>query len=239
MTRALPLLLICTLSAVSWAAAPDSTPAKPAAKASAASPNVPQTEEDKTAYAIGELVSGNLKSFSFNKREIQMVQVGLGDGLKGAKSAVNVDEYRAKAQALQTARMAVVASKEKDVGKAYRDEAAKAKGATTTSTGIVITTLTEGTGAAPAAEDQVKVNYEGKLIDGTVFDSSIQRGQPATFKLSQVVPCWGEALQHMKVGGKSQIVCPSDTAYGDRGSPPKIAGGATLVFNVELLDIVK
>jgi FKBP-type peptidyl-prolyl cis-trans isomerase FkpA len=83
------------------------------------------------------------------------------------------------------------------------------------------------------------VHYEGKLIDGTVFDSSIKRGEPATFPLSGVVPCWTEAVQRMKVGGKSRILCPSDVAYGDRGQPPSIPGGSTLDFTVELLEIVK
>jgi FKBP-type peptidyl-prolyl cis-trans isomerase FkpA/FKBP-type peptidyl-prolyl cis-trans isomerase FklB len=85
----------------------------------------------------------------------------------------------------------------------------------------------------------VKVHYHGTLTDGTVFDSSVQRGQPATFPLSGVIKCWTEGVQEIKVGGKSKLVCPSDIAYGDRGSPPKIKPGATLVFEVELLEIVK
>jgi FKBP-type peptidyl-prolyl cis-trans isomerase FkpA/FKBP-type peptidyl-prolyl cis-trans isomerase FklB len=129
--------------------------------------------------------------------------------------------------------------KEKTNGAAYATKAAGEKGATKTSSGIVITTLTPGTGASPTATDEVKVHYEGKLIDGTVFDSSIKRGEPATFPLNGVIPCWTEALQTMKVGGKSRIVCPSDLAYGDRGQPPQIRPGAALIFEVQLLDIVK
>jgi FKBP-type peptidyl-prolyl cis-trans isomerase FkpA len=102
-----------------------------------------------------------------------------------------------------------------------------------------MTTVADGSGASPAPDDEVKVNYEGRLIDGTVFDSSYKRGQPASFKLNGVVPCWTEALQHMKVGGKMTLVCPPDLAYGDRGAPPSIPGGSTLVFQVELLDVVK
>jgi FKBP-type peptidyl-prolyl cis-trans isomerase FkpA/FKBP-type peptidyl-prolyl cis-trans isomerase FklB len=102
-----------------------------------------------------------------------------------------------------------------------------------------MTTITPGKGAAPAAEDTVKVHYHGTLIDGTVFDSSVQRGEPATFRLNGVIKCWTEGVQRMKVGSKSRLVCPPQIAYGDRGAPPRIKPGATLVFEVELLDIVK
>ncbi len=233
MTRIFPLIVLSTLSAAAWAAAP-ATPAAAAATAGGL-----QTEEDKTAYAIGQIVGSNLKSFTFSKHEMQMVESGFAAGLHGTKPAVDVDSYRSKAQALQVARVGLLVEKSKQAGKDFRAKAATDKDTETTSTGVVITTLSAGSGAAPTADDQVKVHYEGKLTDGTLFDSSIQRGEPMTFKLSAVVPCWTEALQHMKVGGKSRIICPSDVAYGDRGSPPKIPGGATLVFNVELLDIVK
>jgi FKBP-type peptidyl-prolyl cis-trans isomerase len=135
--------------------------------------------------------------------------------------------------------MAAMAVKQKELGKAFLAKAAAAPGATKTPSGIVITSLKAGTGASPKASDEVKVHYEGKLVDGSVFDSSIKRGEPATFPLGGVIPCWTEAVQTMKVGGKSRIVCPPETAYGERGSPPRIAGGSTLVFDVELLDIGK
>ena len=97
----------------------------------------------------------------------------------------------------------------------------------------------EGTGASPTATDAVRVNYRGTLMDGTEFDSSYKRNEPATFPLNRVIPCWTEAVQKMKVGGKAKIVCPSSIAYGDRGAPPKIKPGAPLVFEVELLSIEK
>ena len=105
--------------------------------------------------------------------------------------------------------------------------------------GAIVTTLKEGNGPSPKASDTVKVNYQGTLVDGTVFDSSIQRGEPATFPLANVIKCWTEGVQEIKVGGKSRLVCPANVAYGDRGSPPAIKSGATLVFEVELLEIVK
>jgi hypothetical protein len=97
--------------------------------------------------------------------------------------------------------------------------------------------ITPGTGASPKATDTVTVNYEGRLTDGTVVDSSVQRGEPATVPLNRVIKCWTEALQRIKVGGKSRLVCPADLAYGDQGWPPLIKPGATLVFDVELLRI--
>lgn len=231
MTRFLAVMLLCATTTVAWSAAPAAAPAAPKSG--------PQTEAEKTAYAIGQIVGTNLdKSFAFTKEEMKAAEAGFAAGLTGSKPAVDIDAYRAKAQALQQERAAAIVARAKEAGKAFRDQAATGKNTETTATGIVITTLTEGSGANPTSADKVKVHYEGKLIDGTVFDSSLKRGEPATFPLSGVVPCWTEALQHMKVGGKSRILCPAEVAYGDHGNQ-SIPGGSTLDFTVELLDIVK
>jgi FKBP-type peptidyl-prolyl cis-trans isomerase FkpA len=116
---------------------------------------------------------------------------------------------------------------------------AQEKGAKKLDSGVIYIEEKAGTGDSPKATDKVKVHYTGKLTDGTVFDSSVERGQPATFPLNQVIKCWTEGVVQMKPGGKAKIVCPSDVAYGDRGAPPKIKPGSTLVFDVELLEIVK
>jgi len=121
--------------------------------------------------------------------------------------------------------------------KSYLDKAAAEPGAKRTSSGLVYRELKAGTGASPTAADTVKVHYRGTLTDGTEFDSSYKRNEPISFPLRGVIPCWTEGVQMMKVGGKSQLVCPSSIAYGDIGHPPKIPGGATLVFEVELLGI--
>jgi FKBP-type peptidyl-prolyl cis-trans isomerase FkpA len=102
---------------------------------------------------------------------------------------------------------------------------------------MVVRTLTPGTGPNPVASDTVKVHYTGTLTDGTVFDSSVKRKEPATFPLNGVIKCWTEGVQKMKVGEKAKLTCPSDLAYGDNGRPPTIPGGATLIFEVELLEI--
>jgi FKBP-type peptidyl-prolyl cis-trans isomerase len=122
-------------------------------------------------------------------------------------------------------------------GQGFLDKAAAEPGAIRTPTGLVYRELKAGSGPSPTASDIVKVHYRGTLVDGTEFDSSYKRNEPATFPLGQVIPCWTEGVQKMKVGGKSQLVCPSTIAYGERGSPPVIPGGATLIFEVELLGI--
>ena len=108
-----------------------------------------------------------------------------------------------------------------------------------TASGIGITILKEGSGASPKAADVVKVHYRGTLTDGKEFDSSLKRGQPATFALNRVIPCWTEGVQTMKVGGKARLVCPPNLAYGSRGAPGAVPPDATLIFEVELLEILK
>ncbi len=221
--------LLCTLSLTVC----DADAAKKAKE------QAPLTEDQKTLYALGVLMSQSLSTFDLKPEELAQVQKGLSDGVGGVKSDVKAEEYIPKVQALQQARMAVVAEKAAAAGVAFLDNAAKEAGATKTASGIVIKHTKEGTGASPAATDQVKVHYEGRLIDGKVFDSSIARGEPATFPLSGVIPCWTEGVQTMKVGGKAQLICPASLAYGANGSPPTIPAQATLVFDVELLEIVK
>ena len=119
----------------------------------------------------------------------------------------------------------------------YLDKAAAEPGAVRTASGLVYREMKPGTGASPKVTDTVKVHYRGTLVDGTEFDSSYKRNEPAQFPLNQVIPCWTEGVQRMKVGGQSRLVCPPSIAYGDRGSPPVIPAGATLIFEVELLGI--
>ena len=206
--------------------------------ASAAAPE-PKTEEQKVIYAIGLALSNGIIPFGLTEAELELVMAGLADGALNREKKVDLQVYGPKIQELQRARASVVAVNEKKTGQAYLDKAAAEKGATKTASGLVITSLKAGTGESPKATDKVKVHYHGTLIDGTVFDSSVQRKEPATFTLNQVIPCWTEGVQKMKVGGKSRLVCPSEIAYGERGAGGRIRPGATLVFEVELLEIVK
>jgi FKBP-type peptidyl-prolyl cis-trans isomerase FkpA len=221
--------LLCTLSFTAC----NADAAKPAAVPA------PTTEEQKTLYALGMLISQSLSTFELEPEELAMVQKGIGDGVTGVKTDIKPEEYGPKVQALQQARLAAAGEKAAAAGTAYLEKAAKEAGATKTTSGIVIKHTKEGAGASPAATDQVKVHYEGRFIDGKVFDSSIARGEPATFPLNGVIPCWTEGVQTMKVGGKAQFICPASQAYGERGQPPSIPPQSTLVFDVELLEIVK
>ncbi len=210
-----------------------------ASGAGAAEPEL-KTEEQKTLYALGLAFSQNLASLGLNPAELELVKAGLTDGvLNKDKKAVDLQVYGPKIQEMQTARAGTVAAVEKKAGQAFLDKAAAEKGATKTPTGLVMTTIKPGTGPSPKATDKVKVHYHGTLTDGSVFDSSLQRNEPATFPLNGVIPCWTEAVQLMKVGGKSRLVCPAALAYGDRAVGAKIKPGSTLVFEVELLEILK
>jgi FKBP-type peptidyl-prolyl cis-trans isomerase FkpA/FKBP-type peptidyl-prolyl cis-trans isomerase FklB len=209
-----------------------------AGPAVAAGPEL-KTDDQKTFYALGLALSNSLAPFTLSEAELELVKAGLSDGVLGKEKKVDLQPYGPKLQELQRTRSAAAAQVEKKAGTAFLEKAATEKGSTKSPAGFVITTLKPGTGESPKATDKVKVHYHGTLTDGTVFDSSVQRGQPATFPLNGVIRCWTEGVQLMKVGGKSRLVCPADLAYGDKGAPPRIKPGATLVFEVELLEIVK
>jgi FKBP-type peptidyl-prolyl cis-trans isomerase FkpA len=197
------------------------------------------TDDQKALYAIGVAVSQSLKDLSLTEPELEIIKSGMTDGVLSRPLKLDPKTVAPKVQQMVQARAAVIAEKEKKLGAAYLTKAAAEPGAKKTASGAIVTTIKEGKGPSPKATDSVKVHYQGTLVDGTVFDSSIQRGQPVTFPLSNVIKCWTEGVQEIKVGGKSRLVCPANIAYGDRGSPPTIKPGATLVFEVELLEIVK
>jgi len=200
----------------------------------------PQTDDQKAFYALGVGLSKQLLQLQpLTQDEVDMISAGLSDALANKPPKADPEKYGTKIREIAQARMKVAGEAEKKKGVEFLDKAAKEKGAKKTESGMVYQDVTPGTGEQPKPTDTVKVNYRGTLIDGTEFDSSFKRNQPATFPLSGVIKCWTEGLQLMKVGGKAKLVCPSDIAYGDRGSPPLIKPGSTLVFEVELLSIEK
>lgn len=232
--------LLCAASSAR-AQAPGATPApaKPAARSDKPAAKPDKADEEKTLYALGLLLGRNLSELTLSKAELASVEKGINDQVLGAKPKVELLEYQQKIQEFARKRHEAATAKTKGEAKAYLDKAAKEPGAQQLPSGLVFKTLTPGKGASPAATDKVKVNYEGKLLNGTVFDSSYKRGEPVSFPLNGVIKCWTEGVQKMHVGETAQLVCPSDIAYGDRGNPPTIPGGSTLIFKVELLGIDK
>jgi len=224
------LLSIALLALVACAPTESTTPA-----ASAQSADL-TTDQDKTLYAIGLVLGQQINDFKLTAGEFDIVSLGMKDAVLGLEPKAALDVYGPRIQLLMQERMQAVAAAEKQASDAWVAEQAALPGAQRSATGVVVISMTEGTGANPTADSTVKVHYHGTLRDGTVFDSSVQRGEPIEFPLNGVIPCWTEGVQKIKVGGKAKLVCPADTAYGDQGSG-SIPGGAALAFEVELLAI--
>jgi FKBP-type peptidyl-prolyl cis-trans isomerase FkpA len=219
------------------------TPACKKEEAKPAAVEAPVTEDEKTVYALGAMMGDKFaRPMNLSEREVDMLVKGLRATCRGGKPDFPIEAYASKfdgfARARAAANNAAVAASTKQGSEAFRAAAAKEAGAQSHPSGLIYRTLKAGSGASPQATDVVKVHYHGTLPDGKVFDSSIQRGEPVEFPLNQVIPCWTEAVQRMKVGEKARLVCPSQIAYGDGGTPDgTIPPGATLVFEVELLGI--
>jgi FKBP-type peptidyl-prolyl cis-trans isomerase FkpA len=220
-------------------AAVAATAACQAKKEEAKAPATPagRTEDEKTVYAIGTMMGRQISGFGLSPAELEALKQGVADAASGKKPEVELETYGPKIQGFAQGRTMKAAEAEKTKAAAFAENAAKEPGAVKTASGLVYKTLTPGTGKSPAATDLVKVHYHGTLTSGEVFDSSVKRGEPVDFALNAVIPCWTEGVQKMKVGEKARLVCPSSIAYGDQGRPPTIPGGATLVFEVELLGI--
>lgn len=196
-----------------------------------------ETEQDKTLYALGFALASAISAYGLEEGEVDLVLDGARDAALGHEARVPMSEYRAKVRSFDQEKRQAMAQAEVEAGKAFLEEMAAQEGAVRTDSGLIIQEIQPGTGESPAATDRVRVHYHGTLRDGTVFDSSVERGTPATFALNRVIKCWTEGVQTMKVGGKSRLICPPEIAYGSRGAPPRIPPGAVLVFEVELLAI--
>lgn len=195
------------------------------------------TEDDKTVYAIGVALARSIQPLQLSPTELELVVAGLREGSAG-KAELTVESRQVQIQQFAQGRRSRMGQAESKKGTEYLAKAAKEPGAVTSASGLVYIPIKEGTGAPPKASDTVKVNYTGRLVDGTVFDASERHGGPATFPLSGVIPCWTEGVQKLKVGGRARLVCPAAIAYGDHGAGSEIPPGATLDFEVELVGIV-
>ncbi len=197
----------------------------------------PSTDEDKTFYSVGVMFGERLKNLNLNDKEVEMLQAGLYDSVKGNKLKVEPADYQKKIQDTFQARINAANEKVKSEGQKYLDNFTKNEGVVKTESGLAYKIEKAGEGKSPKETDIVEVHYKGTLIDGTEFDSSYSRNKTVSFPLNRVIKGWTEGLQLLKEGGKMKMVIPSDLAYGDRGAPPNIPGGATLVFDVELFKV--
>jgi FKBP-type peptidyl-prolyl cis-trans isomerase FkpA len=229
------LLVLLPFALMAQTPAPKSQPAAAAPKPAAAA-TTSTADDDKIIYAVGLSLARQLGPLNLSPAEVEIVKRAISDSAAG-KPTEDLNTWGPKINAFAQSRAAVVAAKEKVASKAYLDKAVTEPGAVKTASGLIYRELKAGAGPSPKATDTVKVGYRGTLSNGTEFDKS-SPNQPAQFALNAVIPCWTEGVQKMKVGGKSQLVCPPEIAYGEKGQGP-IPGGAALTFEVELVQIVE
>lgn len=200
---------------------------------------------DEISYALGMSMANNFRSSGIKEINVADFAEGLDAAFNGKDMKMTYDEaknvireyFTAMEQELQ-AQAAAAAKVNEEAGKSHLEANAKRPEVVTTESGLQYEVLTEGNGPKPSAQDQVKVHYTGRLIDGTVFDSSVERGEPATFGVTQVIAGWVEALQLMNAGSKWRLHIPSNLAYGPQGAGGVIGPNATLIFDVELLEVI-
>lgn len=202
-------------------------------------------ELDRISYALGLSMGNNFRSSGIEKIDVDDFAAGVAAVFSGEKPRMSYDEAKEEIrnffQAMEERQRAAAAEMGKvnaAAGEAFLKENGSRAEVKTTASGLQYEVLQEGTGATPDAGDQVMVHYTGKLIDGTVFDSSVERGEPATFGVTQVIPGWVEALQLMKAGSKWRLFIPSNLAYGPNGAGGVIGPNATLIFDVELIQVI-
>jgi FKBP-type peptidyl-prolyl cis-trans isomerase FklB len=237
--RLIQLTAAAVLASTGFALAQDpAAPATPAAEAAPAS-------KADISYSIGTMIAGNLKQQGFDLDLAELTK-GLTDTLEGKQPRLDQAQVQKVMMALQQEQMkaqqtkaAAAAGKNKEEGAAFLAKNGKEEGVVTTASGLQYKILKQGDGAKPTATDTVKVHYHGTLLDGKVFDSSVDRGEPISFPLNGVIKGWTEGVQLMPTGSKFKFFIPSDLAYGDNGAGADIGPGATLVFEVELLEIEK
>lgn len=194
---------------------------------------------DKLSYAWGLAMGQQLKGMGVDNLDVTSFTDAVKVVFEGGEPAIAPAEAQKMIEEYLKELERKMEEKAREEGKQFLAENAKKEGVTTTSTGLQYIVEKEGTGLQPGAEDEVTVHYTGKLLNGQVFDSSVNRGEPATFPLNRVIPGWTEGLQHMKEGAKYTFFIPSDLAYGPQGIPGAIPPHSTLVFDVQLISVKK
>jgi len=192
---------------------------------------------DSLSYSIGLLVAQNLKQQGLKELNSTEVAAGISDAISGAEPRITLEEANSIFGAHMQKQQAEAHKGNIEAGEQFLIENAKKDGITTLPSGLQYEIINEGSGESPGPSDKVTTHYHGTLIDGTVFDSSVERGQPASFPVNGVIMGWQEALQLMKPGSKWRLFVPSDLAYGERGAGASIGPFSTLIFEVELLTI--
>lgn len=206
-------------------------------KAKTTSSSTPTNLMDSVSYALGVNIGSNLKQSGFEEINTEMMAAAIKSVYAGDSMMFTAESAGEVINAYMMKQSEVKAQGAKQEGIEFMSKNAAKEGVITTASGLQYEVIEEGTGVAPIATDMVTVHYHGTLIDGTVFDSSVDRGEPAQFPLNGVIPGWTEGLQLMKEGGKTRFYIPSDLAYGDRGASDLIGPGATLIFDVELIKV--
>jgi len=196
-----------------------------------------KTDDEKVFYTIGHMYGARMKDLQLSDSEIHAMVAGMSDATKGEKEQVDVNAFQKQVQTVFQKRLESQAVKNKETGDKFVADFLKEEGAMKTESGLAYKITAAGSDKKPKETDEVEVHYHGTLIDGTVFDSSVERGKTVTFPLNRVIKGWTEGLQLIGEGGKVKLVIPSELAYGEHGAPPKIPGGATLVFEVELVKV--
>jgi len=197
-----------------------------------------KTEKDSISYSLGVSIANNLKQGNLDDVNIDLMAQGMKDFFAN-KPAMTVQACEGAIQTYMSGKEKAKGSENEAKGQAFLAANQKKEGVTTTASGLQYKVIKMGTGAKPTLNDKITAHYHGTLIDGTVFDSSVDRGQPASFPVSGVIPGWTEALQLMPVGSKWTLYLPSNLAYGEKGAGGKIGPNSALVFDVELISIDK
>ena len=199
----------------------------------------PATDADKTLYVMGVALARTFQNLDLSPSELAVLKEGLSDAAAGRPLKASPESWGPKIPGFTKARLAKIADDEKARSAAFLERIATEPGMSRHPSGLFYRELKPGGGVSPAPGQKVLLHYTGTLVDGTVFDSSTREARPVVFDLAEVIPCFKEGVPLMKVGGRARLVCPAALAYGDAGLPPKIRPGATLVFDVELVDLVR